>query len=696
MNYTNYNVHPRLSFFGPAVTSILLAIAMALGAHACGGAAQPAQPVAPAPGAPAPLVTEAAAPALPPLRHSDMLLMQRPVTSFGAAVHDGWLYVLGGYVGQPHEYDRDGQLGALQRVRVGEAGPGAWEDLPGVEPLQSVALVSHPGYLVRAGGMRATNAPGQPSHLVSTAEVARYRPGAARWEPLPPLPDARSSHDAVVLDDTLYVIGGWRLEGTDEHARWHSDGLALDLDEPGARWRSFPAPFQRRGLAAAAMAGRLVVIGGMEPDGDFSQQVDIYDPEAGTWTRGPDYPEPGFGVAATTVGDRVYASGMGRTVYSLAPGEARWQRVTSLAFPRIFHRLQVAGDQLVAIGGIAGAAGRVRAIERVTLSGARAPGVTRFTLDAPGLAKNRQGIFLRDGVLHVFGGNRSLAQHDFGPDDFLREAHALRLGSLSWAPMAPFPVARHNMQAAVAADPAIGVAVGGFGHDGKVARSFAESFVYDFDDETWQARPGTLPTPRSQFGLAVHQGQLWVFGGLDYDPTRKDTSDEMRHPRAVLRAPLADTSAGFQNAGVDLPQGRRGFGGALLGDRYYLVGGMGDGFQIITGCDVYDFKTRTWSTIPAPRRTRISPQLVALDGKLYLAGGVSGPDGNNLSPDPSIEVFDPATGRWSVLIEQLPIATNHMRMFAYGDRLLLYTAHSEEREVHIQLVDPGTGTAPAR
>jgi N-acetylneuraminic acid mutarotase len=558
--------------------------------------------------------------------------------------------------------------------------------------LQSVALAAHPEFLVRAGGMRATNAPGEPTHLQSTAEVARYRPEAARWESLPSLPDGRSSHDAVVLGDTLYVLGGWRLEGDSDSASWYRDGLALDLDDPDARWQSFPAPFQRRGLAVAAVTGHLVAIGGMDPEGEMSQQVDIYDPAAGVWKRGPDYPAPAFGVAATTVGDRVYASAMDGAVYSLAAGEQRWQPVSTLAFPRYFHRLLAADGALLAVGGILGMreGGRVRAIERVALTTPRTPSISRFTLDAPGPAKNRQGMFLRGHALHVFGGNRSLEQHDFEPDSFLSEAHTLHLGPLTWAPMAPLPARRQTMQTVVADDLGVGVSVGGFGHDGKVARTFAESFVYDFRSDAWQARPGTLPAPRSQFGLVERQGQLWVFGGLDYDPDRRDRDDQFRHPLNVLAAPLADAGAGFQDSGINLPQPRRAFGGALLGERYYLVGGMRESFQLVTGCDVYDFATRTWSTIPAPRRTRLSPQLVALGGKLYLAGGVAG---DALAPEPSVEVFDPATGRWSVLVERLPIVTNHMRMFAYGDRLLIYSAHSPEDEVHVLLVDPGAGPA---
>jgi hypothetical protein len=105
---------------------------------------------------------------------------------------------------------------------------------------------------------------------------------------------------------------------------------------------------------------------------------------------------------------------------------------------------------------------------------------------------------------------------------------------------------------------------------------------------------------------------------------------------------------------------------------------------------VYDFEEGTWSEIPAPRRTRVSGQLVALDGRLYLGGGSARlEEGGGLEPDPSIEVYDPATGSWSVLVEELPMRTKHARMLAWNDRLLVYSAHDEQREVvHLCLVDP--------
>ncbi|MCG8417377.1 MAG: hypothetical protein MJE77_05470 [Proteobacteria bacterium] len=622
------------------------------------------------------------------MRHSDTDLLPQAITSFGAAEHGGWLYILGGYFGEPHAYSKEGQSGALYRLNLARAS--GWEQLPGIEPLQSVALTAHGDALIRVGGMRAQNRSDQPENLQSVTEVARFRPSIGRWAAMPSLPEGRSSHDAVALGNTLYVLGGWQLVDGDEK-KWHSTGLALNLDDPSSQWEAFDVPFERRALAVAAVGDHLVAIGGMSSDGEPSRRVDIYDVKAKSWSRGPDYPASPFGIGAVGTDEYAYASGGDGTVYRLSVGNGRWEMVKKLRFPRFFHRLvRTSQNEIVVVGGILGMSSksRVRHVERVSVGpGSTTPRITRWTLTAPGPAKNRQGIFLRGNTLYVFGGNNSLEQHDFESDNFLTHAHKLHLGMLKWEPMKPYPVPRQTMQTVVSQRSDVGISVGGFGHDGKAARTHAESYLYDFDGDIWTPRSGALPVPRSQFGLTRHGGELWVFGGLDYDPSRAD-SDHFRHLKPVLVAKAGDASAPFIDSGVELPQPRRAFGGALLDGRYYLIGGMRDGFQLVDACDVFEFATKTWHTIPAPRRTRLSPQLVALGGKLYLAGGSARFDGGKLRPDRSIEVYDPASKKWSVLVDELPILTKHMRMLAFHGKLLIYTAHTESDEIHLLLVDP--------
>lgn len=634
---------------------------------------------------------------LPRELDGDVALMPQALTSFGAARHGEHVYVYGGYFGRPHQYSREGQSGRLLRL---ELATGTWEHLGDGPELQSVAMVEHAGALYRVGGMQAVNASGQPADLRSNAGFARFDPGTLRWTELPAMPDPRSSHDAIVVGGSLYVVGGWTLAGDPHATTWRDGGLRYDLDREGAQWEPIPVPWKRRAVAAASVGGVLAVVGGIDSEGKTSQALDLFDPATGTWTRGPDFPGAGFGVAAMGLHDVLYAGGSDGAIHRWRKGDAAWQRETSMALPRFFHRFVATGDggdgEIAVLGGIRSMASgtRVRVVERLAVGDApRPPSITHAELASPLPSKNRQGLLLLEDRLYLFGGNESLGQHDFGPEHFTDEGRSLDLATLAWSPMAPYPARRQTMSTLVAAD-GTALAAGGFGHDGEVARTHPEIHVYDPFGDRWTPRPGGMPGQgRSQFGLVEHDGTLWAFGGLDYDP-RRPKDDQFRHERSVLRAPTGDATAELAPSGVELPQPRRAFAAAKLGDRYYLVGGMREGFALVDDCEAYDFGDGQWHAVPGPIRPRLSAELVALGDRLYLAGGSSRPaGGGELASDRSIEVLDPATGKWTMLVEELPIDTRHMRMLPWRDRLLVVSTHDERPVAHVLVIDPGEPAA---
>lgn len=608
---------------------------------------------------------------------SSTALMPTAVTSFGAAELDGSVYAFGGYFGVPHAYNREGQSGELWRL---DANAQTFERIVSSAPIQGAALVSTGGRLIRAGGMRADNAKSEQEAIHSLDEVASYTPGDQSWTALPPLPAPRSSHAAAVIGHTLYVVGGWQLGGNAKKGTFADSMFALDLEH--GRYRKLPQPFKRRALAVAPLDGKLVALGGLDADAKFSREVQVFDPASGSWSRATDFPVDGFGIAATSTGDVLYASGVDGAVYALSEPKGSWSKVNQLAFPRFFHQLVIRGDQLLALGGISGmhTGPRIREVEVLPLV-ASGPRVLSYVLSNPLRGRNRQGVFVEGDSLYVFGGNRSLAQHDFAPEDFVDDAGRLDLAALSWSALPKFPVARQTMQTLVEGEHAL--VVGGFGHDGQEARAHADAFRYDLATDRWSSDPSVLPTPRTQFGLVAAKGARWVFGGLDFKPEATGEA-QFDHPTSVLRAAPGEP---FRDSGVRLPQPRRAFGGALLGDRYYMVGGMAAGFGSVATCDVYDFASSSWSQINCPK-VRISPQLVALDGKLYLAGGSSAGPGGELAPDRSVEVFDPQTNSWSTLIAELPIEARHLSMLPYADGLLLYSAHDEQGRVHVAIIRP--------
>ncbi len=276
------------------------------------------------------------------------------VSSLGAAVADGALYVYGGHCGKTHVYDTASVLGTFQRLKLD--GKGGWETLPGGPRLQGVTLTAHAGKVVRVGGMTPFNAPGEPTDIRSTAACAAFDPKLGTWADLPPLPAPRSSHDAVLVGDTLLVVGGWNSRGDAGHD-WHDTAVALDLSAAVPEWKPVPQPFQRRALTAAAVGGKVYVLGGLTPDGGAVRTVDVYDPAAKVWTAGPEFPgtdRAGFSPAAAAVGGRLLLNTSAGTVHRLTADGAGWEQVGTAVRKRMVARLVPHGDRAVLVGGAGG------------------------------------------------------------------------------------------------------------------------------------------------------------------------------------------------------------------------------------------------------------------------------------------------------------------------------------------------------
>jgi hypothetical protein len=285
--------------------------------------------------------------ALPPL--------PEPLSSFGAAVADGWLYVYGGHTGTEHEHSAANLSNHFRRLPL-SGDTRQWQELPMQTPLQGLALVAHGGKVYRIGGMNARNAtPDDEEQLHSSAEFAEFDPSTGQWTALAPLPAPRSSHNAVVIGSRLYIVGGWALSGSSP-GEWQRSALVYDFAEPQAGWQQLPdPPFNRRALAVGHWNGRVVAIGGLDEEGEVLQRINLFDPDTGEWSDGPELPgngHSGFGVSAWNLNGELYVSGLRGSVYRLNDAGSAWEELARLARGRFFHQLVPApSGGLLAIGG---------------------------------------------------------------------------------------------------------------------------------------------------------------------------------------------------------------------------------------------------------------------------------------------------------------------------------------------------------
>lgn len=299
-------------------------------------------------------VIVAAAWAAEGVRVTELPPLEKPITSFGAAVADGYLYVLGGHLGSPHEYTGDLQSRELLRLNLKQ--PQKWERVGEVPRRTGLAMVSYGGKLYRVGGWEARPAAEAGKwDLFSTRDFARFDPKAGKWEDLAPLPKGRSSHDAALLGSQLYVIGGWEL-GDKTGGQWHEAAYVCDLADAQPQWKEIAKPpFNRRALAVAGYAGKIYVIGGMDDSNDVTLGTDIYDPQSNAWSKGPAIPGQGFdGFGSSAIGTKagLFVTNASGSLLRLNDSGKSWDEVTKLKHPRTFHRLVADGDKrLLLVGG---------------------------------------------------------------------------------------------------------------------------------------------------------------------------------------------------------------------------------------------------------------------------------------------------------------------------------------------------------
>jgi N-acetylneuraminic acid mutarotase len=187
-------------------------------------------------------------------------------------------------------------LAALACTSLTISNTGSWSSatrLP--EPLQEISAATLKGKIYVVGGINTQNE--------ATKLVYRYDPATSRWERLRDFPDYRHHMPLVVLNDTLYAIGGYTPPG------FTPVRLVVAYDEAHDTWLGrglLPEP--RGASAAAAVDGKIVVVGGIGPAGHIDS-IAIYDPAADSWRHGAPIP---------TLRDHLTSSSTGGILYAIA------------------------------------------------------------------------------------------------------------------------------------------------------------------------------------------------------------------------------------------------------------------------------------------------------------------------------------------------------------------------------------------
>lgn len=289
-----------------------------------------------------------ASPPPPPAGWTPQGDMPTALAKFGAAAAGTRVVTAGGY-------------DTLRTVMLFDTVAGTWGSGAALPSGTDNVAVLGAGGLVHAIGGEARTA-----HQV-------YDPAANRWSAGPASPRIRFASAAAVLDGRLHLIGGWNYDNS------ASASLAShDVYDPatGAWTSRAPLATARNAAAAAVLQGQIIVIGGRAPGIRASDQTSLasctaYDPVADRWAEGPPLPQARAGLAAVTLGGRVYALGGESTPGGVSAAVTRLDSLagtwTALAdMPYAAHGLAAVavGDTAFVMGGFTRASDAVGAESR--------------------------------------------------------------------------------------------------------------------------------------------------------------------------------------------------------------------------------------------------------------------------------------------------------------------------------------------
>jgi N-acetylneuraminic acid mutarotase len=210
-----------------------------------------------------------------------------------AASVDGRLVVAGFYVGASFTE----ASGAVYEYEPAANAWAARSALPAGTERASACVAAFNGKVYLFGGARNG----------SVADSSVYDLATDTWQVLPPLPEPREHCVAGAVGAEIIIAGG-RAQGIGgfQPGTWAFDPVAQRY-EPRA-----PLLTARGGVAGSVLGGKLFIFGGegnaMDPSGVFAE-VEAYDPGTDSWESFPNMLLPRHGLAAATLGERIYLPG---------------------------------------------------------------------------------------------------------------------------------------------------------------------------------------------------------------------------------------------------------------------------------------------------------------------------------------------------------------------------------------------------
>jgi N-acetylneuraminic acid mutarotase len=233
-------------------------------------------------------------------------------SSFGTVLHDGLLYMAGGHKGHEHNYPPES---FTDDFLVYNPSTNEWKQLaPRPFKAHGYQIVARGNYIYALGGFAysETHRP----QWKSLDAIDRYDIKLNKWETIAKLNAPRSSNQAIMIGDKVYIIGGWDStpqKENDVDGRFHDSIEIFDLTTEKIAIAPYKMPLPlRRAFTAVEYQGKIVMVGGLGVGGthfELVKKVTALEPETGSVTEWKELPFATFAPAAGILNGELFVFG---------------------------------------------------------------------------------------------------------------------------------------------------------------------------------------------------------------------------------------------------------------------------------------------------------------------------------------------------------------------------------------------------
>ncbi|MCO5561990.1 hypothetical protein L7F22_015616 [Adiantum nelumboides] len=144
-----------------------------------------------------------------------------------------------------------------------------------------------------------------------TNEVWKYDSVFHNYTLMAPMPERRYRFGAAIIENTIYVVGGRNV--SDNLEQQANDGMVkttLIYDIVANTWRKgADAPDFQGDTCAAALDGKIYMIGGYGVNYSYLNTTTVYDPAKNAWSHLSDMPTPRGDLMCVSLNGEVYVLG---------------------------------------------------------------------------------------------------------------------------------------------------------------------------------------------------------------------------------------------------------------------------------------------------------------------------------------------------------------------------------------------------